>query len=137
MWATHTMDPFASAVGALAPADTASPDQSYAAEKEALRRRAFKATIDQEDARRKREDHQIKIRKEKKMNRLQKRRQVRAPFLSLVTRPLNVDGGGCTGCSGSYCPGPVGRCSRLRRSTSSRDCERCTYGACHGCTLGA
>lgn len=57
-------------------AAAASPDVSYAQEKEALRRKAFKATIDQEDSRRRREENQIKIRKEKKMSQLAKRRQV-------------------------------------------------------------
>lgn len=53
----------------------ASPEVAYAQEKEALRRKAFKATIDADDARRKREEVQIKIRKEKRMDRLRKRRQ--------------------------------------------------------------
>ena len=57
-------------------ASAASPDVNYAQEKEAMRRKAFKATIDQEDSRRRREENQIKIRKEKKMTQLAKRRMV-------------------------------------------------------------
>lgn len=61
----------------------ASEEMSFAQQKEDERRRAFKATHDTEDSRRKREENQIKIRKSKKEARLQKRRAGAAARLAM------------------------------------------------------
>jgi len=59
----------------------AQADASAAQQREDMRRQTFKPAIDASDSRRKREEVQIKIRKQKKKERLAKRRMVRTVML--------------------------------------------------------
>ena len=94
---------------------------NIAADKQKMRQNAFKKAVDADDARRKREENTIQIRKSKKEERLQKRRM--AGSRAAMAGATSVAGGTAAadpGVAQKVRPSRLSLCP-LRRSSPPRD----------------